>query len=75
MGGINDIAMNHDQTIVITMGQERTISFWDLRESSPIASIATHQQGMHDDEATCIAISHSGNLFATGGMDKVIKLS
>jgi len=74
MGGINDLALNHDQTVVITMGQERTISFWDLRDSSPIITLASPEQGMHLDEATSVCVSHSGNLFATGGSDFVVKL-
>jgi len=74
MGGIHAIALNHDQTIVITMGQERTISFWDLAAPHPIVAINEPKQGMHLDEATCIAVSNNGELFATGGMDCVVKL-
>lgn len=74
MGGLNDIALNHEQTVVMTMGQERSVSLWDLREPSPILSLTRPEDGMHADEATSIAVSHGGSLFATGGMDNVVKL-
>jgi WD40 repeat protein len=74
MGGINDVALNHDQTLVITCGQELTISFWDLREPYPVAQLQSPQQGMHADEGRCIAVAHSGALWATGGADGIVKL-
>lgn len=73
-GGVNDVALNHNETIVITVGQEKSISFWDLRQQLPVLSIDHSQVGMHEDEASCIAVSNDGNLFATGGADLVVKL-
>ena len=72
MGGINGVALSKDQTIVLTVGQERRVTSWDLREQNPI--------GVRDlspdlgDEAMTIALSHSGLLFATAGTAQLLKL-
>jgi WD40 repeat protein len=70
MGGINAIALSRDQTQVLTIGQEKKITYWDLRQPNPVQVIGT----AHADEATCIAVSFSGQFFATGGTDQVVKL-
>lgn len=63
-----------DQTLVVSVGQERSISLWDLRERFPIWSVTSPVEGMHDSEATCIAISHCGGFLATGGLDNKLKV-
>ena len=69
MGGINSIAVSRDQTQVLTVGQEKKITFWDLRVQTPVDSI----DPAHDGEALCVTVSHKGNLFATGGVDQMVK--
>lgn len=32
MGGINDIGVTRDQTLVVSVGQEKRVTFWDLRQ-------------------------------------------
>ena len=32
MGGVNVVALSHDETTVLTVGQEKRITYWDLRE-------------------------------------------
>ena len=68
MGGINDIALSPNQTVVITVGQEKSVTMWDLREALPVQVFSP----AHDGEALSIATVHreDGTLFATGGTDQ-----
>lgn len=70
MGGINTVALSANQKLVLSAGQEKRISFWDLRIDSPVNVI----QKAHDEEATCIAVAHRLEIFATGGNDRLVKL-
>lgn len=71
MGGINDVALSADQSLVFSVGQDRRISFWDLRQPEPIQQI----RRPHDDsDVTCIDASSGGNLLATGGGDGIVNL-
>lgn len=36
MGGVNAVALSQDETTVITMGQEKRVTYWDLREHHPV---------------------------------------
>ncbi|KAG6977069.1 hypothetical protein JG688_00000722 [Phytophthora aleatoria] len=70
MGGINTVALSADQRLVLSAGQEKRISCWDLRIDTPVTVI----QKAHDEEATCIAVAHNLEMFATGGNDRLVKL-
>lgn len=70
MGGINTVALSANQKLVLSAGQEKRISFWDLRVDTPVNVI----QKAHDEEATCIAVAHNLEVFATGGNDWLVKL-
>ena len=72
MGGINCITLSNDETQVLTVGQEKRISFWDLREHNPIR--VTNLTEDMSDEALCVAVSHSGKIVATGGTAQLLKL-
>jgi WD40 repeat protein len=50
-----------NQDVVLTVGQERKITFWDLRKPQPLQQIV-----LGSAEAKCVAISPDGRLFATG---------
>ncbi|KAJ0408059.1 hypothetical protein ATCC90586_003694 [Pythium insidiosum] len=70
MGGINTVALSANQRLVLSAGQEKRISYWDLRIDAPVHVI----QKAHEEEATCIAVAHNLEVFATGGNDRVVKL-
>lgn len=36
MGGVNAVALSGDQTTVLTVGQEKRVTYWDLRERHPV---------------------------------------
>lgn len=38
MGGINCVALSQDETTVLTVGQEKRVTYWDLREHHPVAA-------------------------------------
>lgn len=48
MGGIHSIALSHDQSQIISMGQERKISFWNRNTPAPIheTTFGDHEEGM-----------------------------
>jgi len=64
-GGINSVALNLDQSLMLTAGQERKITFWCLREAEPVDSIST----ANNVEVYDVAVSSDGTLFASGGTD------
>jgi len=70
MGGLNCLTLCSDQNTFLTAGQERRITYWDIREPDPIQVI----DPAHDGEATCICLTNGGTYFATGGTDQQVKL-
>ncbi|KAF1322661.1 Wd repeat-containing protein 16, partial [Globisporangium splendens] len=70
MGGINTVALSNNQKLVLSAGQEKRISYWDLRIESPVHII--HKA--YDEEATCIAVVHTLDIFATGSSDRLVKI-
>ena len=42
MGGINAVALSQDETTVLTMGQEKRMTYWDLREHHPVLAKARY---------------------------------
>merc|ERR1712046_69344 len=70
MGRIQSCILAPDQVQVVTVGSDHRISFWDLREQSPLQVIPD----AHQDEAKCSTMSPTRGIFATGGIDKVVRL-
>ncbi|KAH8074385.1 WD repeat-containing protein [Aureococcus anophagefferens] len=72
MGGINSIALSKDQTNVFTVGQEKRLTRWDLRDQNFLEAVDLSDD--QSDEASCVAVSNSGLVVATGGTKKLLKL-
>lgn len=53
-GGIHDLALFRDMTRVVSVGQDRSVTFWDFRSADPSASV----QCQH--EPTCISVRWVG---------------
>jgi len=70
MGGVNDLTLGNGGGVTVTVGQEKRINWWDLREHEPLRSVST----CNDDEAKSIEISPDGKWLATGGSDMTVKL-
>jgi WD40 repeat protein len=56
MGGLNCMALSQDQQIVITSGQEKRVTYWELKAANPIKSV----NPAHNGEATCMSVRCSG---------------
>ena len=50
MGGLNALALSKDQALVATVGQEKRLTLWDLRDQLPVAM--SELSPNHDDEVT-----------------------
>ena len=74
MGAINSIALAKDQTSVYTVGQEKRLTKWDLRRPHFQDQADLDRENSQSDEANCVALSHSGQIVATGGTQKTLKL-
>jgi WD40 repeat protein len=75
MGAINSFALSpEDQNKVISVGQERKITYWDLQKSDPEAVINSSSNPGENDELFSIDISKDGQLFATGGSLGVLRI-
>ena len=72
-GGFNALALARDQSMVITAGQERGLSYWDLRGAAPVSTVPACADGT--GEATTIAVAHAHDLFVTGGTDSMVRSS
>mmetsp|Transcript_28816 Transcript_28816/g.56592 ORF Transcript_28816/g.56592 Transcript_28816/m.56592 type:complete len:613 (-) Transcript_28816:59-1897(-) len=68
MGGVNQVALINGEGNVLTVGQEKKISIWDLRVPSPV-EVFHPESGC---ESLCIAVSPDGKYFATGGDDATV---
>ena len=68
MGGINGIVLQGDGTRLLSVGQDKKVGFWDLRESSVLERLDA------GSEQRAIALSPDGRLFATGGADHAVHL-
>lgn len=58
------------QVSVVTVGLDRGVFVWDIRQPNPVRVI----KEAHLHEATCVAVNNRGNLIASGGADRLIKL-
>ena len=55
--------------LLIYIGQERKLTYWDLRRPKPM-QVVDHAPG----EGTSIAVSHTGQFLATSGSDQIVRL-
>jgi WD40 repeat protein len=75
MGGVNcfSIAPN-DNNKFISVGQERKITYWDLRKTQPEVILESSPYKGESDELLSISISNSNKYFVTGGMLGVVRV-
>ena len=57
---------------VFTVGQEKRLTRWDLRDQNFLEAVDLSDD--QSDEASCVAVSNSGLVVATGGTKKLLKL-
>ena len=75
MGGINcfSIAPN-DNNKFLSVGQERKITYWDLRKSQAEVVLESSPYKGESDELMSLCISHSNKYFVTGGLLGVVRV-
>lgn len=75
MGGINCFAIAPlDNNKYISVGQERKITYWDIRKVDAEAILAGSPFKGESDELNAVAISNSNKYFAVGGSLGVVRL-
>ena len=75
MGGLNAFSIAPlDNNKFISVGQEKKITYWDLRKANPEAVLESSPYRGETDELNSIAISHSNKYFAVGGQSGVVRL-
>jgi WD40 repeat protein len=68
MGGLNAFSIApQDNNKFISVGQEKKITYWDLRKTNPEAVLESSPYRGETDELNSIAISNSNKYFAVGG--------
>jgi WD40 repeat protein len=75
-GGVNNFRISPiDENIIISVGQDRKITQWDLRYPQPIKVISSNPYGKMDqaDELFGLAISNDGKYVTTGGSLGIIR--
>lgn len=75
MGGINQIALNPvDNNKYLSVGQDRKVTFWDIRKSQAEGSIESSPNPGESEELFAVDIQSTGKLFATGGQMGVVRI-
>lgn len=75
MGGLNCFAISPvDNNKFLTVGQERRITYWDLRKVNAEAVLESSPYKGESEELFAIAISHNNKYFAVGGQMGVLRI-
>jgi len=75
MGGINCFAIAPlDNNKLISVGQERKITYWDLRKAQPEVQLESSPYKDESDELFSVAISHNNKHFVCGGTLGIVRI-
>ncbi|CAI2361150.1 unnamed protein product [Moneuplotes crassus] len=75
MGGINGFSFNpENQNKVLSVGQERKVTYWDLSKSEAEGVVDTSSNPSESDEQFSIDISKDGRYFVTGGSLGILRI-
>ncbi|KAL0487104.1 CFAP52 [Acrasis kona] len=72
MGGVNGFVVCKDQTTIISIGSNKQVTFWDMRQPESTQIIEYTKSKAY--EPICIALSHDDQFFAVGGTDQQVHL-
>lgn len=59
---------------MLTTGQERKITYWNLQHPNPVRMIDTSRNPQTADECMSLSFSNNGKYFVTGGSEQAIKI-
>jgi len=75
MGGINCFTISPiDNNQYLSVGQDRKITFWDIRKSQAQGSIDSSPNPSESEELLAVDIQPGGKLFAVGGLMGVVRI-
>jgi WD40 repeat protein len=75
MGGVNDFSIApSDNNKFLSVGQERKITYWDLRKTQADAVLESSPYRGESDELLSICISHNNKYFVTGGQLGIVRI-
>ena len=75
MGGINCFAISPiDTNLYMSVGQDRKITYWDIRKSQAQGSLESSPNPSESDELLAIDIDKTGRYFATGGLMGIARI-
>jgi len=75
MGGLNSFAISPlDSNKYLSVGQERRITYWDLRKVNAELVLDSSPFKGESEELNSVAISHSNKYFAVGGALGVLRI-
>jgi len=63
-----------DNNKYVSVGQERKITYWDLRKANPEILLESSPYKGESDELLSICISHDNKYFVTGGLLGIVRL-
>lgn len=62
------VAAAQRQVYLVSVGQERRLTFWDMRQATPLNAITI------GTEQLCISASSNGAMVAVGGLDCAVRV-
>ena len=75
MGGINCFSIApQDNNKFLSVGQERKITYWDIRKPQPENQLESSPFKGETDELMSICVSGNNRNFATGGASGVVRI-
>lgn len=75
MGGINCFAISPlDNNKYLSVGQDRKITFWDIRKSQAEGTLDSSPNPSESEELFAIDFQSTGKLFATGGQMGIVRI-
>jgi len=75
MGGVNCFSIApSDNNKFVSVGQERKITYWDLRKSNPEVVLESSPYRGESDELISICVSNNNKYFVTGGQLGIVRI-
>ena len=74
MGAVCGLDVYRNQANFVTVGLEKRVNVWDLRQPNPVASERYADPGNTDAYATVCTLSHDNRFLCTGGTDQLVRL-
>ena len=75
MGGVNSFSIApSDNNKFLSVGQERKITYWDLRKTQAEVILESSPYRGESDELLSICVSHNNKYFATGGTLGIVRI-